>query len=103
MELAQINGRAARDISKTEWEQAKRELTGEADMAPDEIVLESAPESERWDPIPGSIGHMKEETGNEDEDEEGLSDSARLVEEGVKEAEHEQMLQAARIQRKEKT
>jgi hypothetical protein len=102
MELAEINGHSARDVSKTEWEQAKRELTGEPDMAPKEAVLESAPESERWDPIRGSIGHMKEEAGSEDEDEEGHSDSARLVEEGVKEADHQQMLQAARTQRNEK-
>jgi hypothetical protein len=29
VELAIINGRSAPDVSKSDWEQAKRELTGE--------------------------------------------------------------------------
>ena len=101
MELAEINGHSARDVSKTEWEQAKRELTGEPDMAPKEAVLESAPESERWDPVAGSTGHKVEATSNEDEDDEGRSDSERLVEEGVAEAEHDQMVQAAKAEQEE--
>ena len=56
VELAVINGRSARDVSKSDWEQARRELTGEPDTDPKEAVLESAPESERWDPVPGSEG-----------------------------------------------
>jgi len=101
VELAVINGRCAQDASKTDWEQAKRELTGEPDVDPLDAVLESAPESERWDPVYGSTGHKVAVTSNDDEDEEGRSDSERLVEEGVAEAEHDQMLQAARIQRQE--
>ena len=31
-ELAVMNGRSALDISKSDWEQAKRELTGQADL-----------------------------------------------------------------------
>ena len=54
VELARINGRSAKDVSKSDWEQAKRELTGEPDMDPKAAILESAPESERWDPVPGS-------------------------------------------------
>src|ERR1039458_4233252 len=57
VELAVINGRSSPDVSRSDWEQAKRELTGEPDMDPKEAVLESAPESERWDPVPGSTGH----------------------------------------------
>lgn len=34
VELAVINGRSAQDVSKSEWEQAKRELTGEPDTDP---------------------------------------------------------------------
>lgn len=95
-ELAIINGRPAQEPSKSDWEEAKRELTGEPEMDPREALLESAPESERWDPVPGSIGHQAPKSASEDEDEEGRSDSVRLVEEGVSEAEHDQMLQAAR-------
>lgn len=96
VELAVINGRSAQDVSKSDWEQAKQELTGEPDTDPQEAVLESAPESERWDPVPGSTGHKVPAAASEDEDDEGRSDSERLVEEGIAGAEHDQMLQATR-------
>ena len=95
-ELAVINGRSMQDVSKSDWEQAKRELTGEPDADPKEAVLESAPESERWDPIPGSTGSKAPVAPGEDEDEEGRSDNQRLVEEGIEGAEHDQMRQSAR-------
>ncbi|MEY2427474.1 MAG: hypothetical protein QOJ40_359 [Verrucomicrobiota bacterium] len=96
IELAVINGRSAQDVSKSDWEQAKRELTGEPDLDPKEAVLEAAPESERWDPVPGSTGHKVPAASSEDEDDEGRSDNERLVEEGIAGAEHDQMLQAAK-------
>jgi len=71
-------------------------------MDPNEAILESADEEERWDPIPGSIGHKAPVISSEDEDDEGRSDSELLVNEGVAEAEHDQMLQAARALRLEK-
>lgn len=95
-ELAVINGRAADDASVFDLEQAQRELTGESDIDPKDAILEAAPESERWDPLPGLTGHKIEATSNEDEDGEGRSDSTRMVEHGVAEAEHDQMLQAAK-------
>ena len=42
VELAIINGRSAQDVSKSDWEQAKRELTGKPDVDPKEAILESA-------------------------------------------------------------
>jgi hypothetical protein len=57
-------------------------------------ILESLPESKRWDPVPGSDGRMDPEPPSEDEDEEGRNESAQLVEEGVQEAEHDLMVQA---------
>jgi hypothetical protein len=101
VELALINGRTALEVSKSDWEQAKRELTGEPGTDSNETVLESAPESERWDPVHGSTGHKVPVASSEDEDDEGRSDSERLVEEGIAEAEHDQRLQAARTQRQE--
>jgi hypothetical protein len=95
-ELAAIAGRVPPQASEVDYEQAKRELTGESDIDVQEAVLESIPESERWDPVPGSTGRHAPESFGEDEDSEGRSESAQLVEEGVKEAEHDQMLQAAR-------
>jgi hypothetical protein len=96
VELAAINGRLAHEASKSDWEQARRELTGNSDVDSKEGVLESAPESERWDPIHGSTGHKMPIAPSEDEDEEGRSDNERLVDEGIGEAEHDQRRQAAR-------
>ncbi|MEI6323002.1 MAG: hypothetical protein WCP60_07875 [bacterium] len=96
VELAQINGRSPQDVSNTDWDQAKRELTGQSEIDPKDEILESAAESDRWDPIHGSTGTKSPATFGEDEDEEGLSDSARLFEGGIHEAEHDQMLQATR-------
>ena len=96
VELAVINGRAARDVSKSDWDQARRELTGEPDTDPKEAVLESAPETERWDPVPGSEGRKVPAAPSADEDDEGRSDNERLVEEGIEGAEHDQMRQASR-------
>ena len=95
-ELAIINGHSPNHVSKSEFEQAKRELTGGVDIGPKEAALESAPESERWDPVPGSTGHKVPAAASDDEDDEGRSDNERLVEEGVAGAEHDQMLRAAR-------
>lgn len=95
-ELAVINGRSAQDATKSDLEQARRELTGDSDAAPNEAVLESVSESERWDPLPGSTGGKAPVAPSEDEDEEGRSDGQRLVEEGISGAEHDQMLQATK-------
>jgi hypothetical protein len=100
VEIALINDRSEQEVSKADWEQAKRELTGQPDMDPKEAILEAAPESERWDPVPGSAGHKVPVAASEDEDEEGRSDNERLVEEGVAEAEHDQMLQAIKMPKK---
>ena len=101
VELALINGHSTQEISTSDWEQAKRELTGEPEMDPEQAILESAPESERWDPVAGSIGHKVQEAFSEDEDDDGRSDSAQLVQQGIDEAEHDQMLQAAKAQAQE--
>ncbi len=94
VELAVINDRDAQTVSKSDWEQAKRELTGGSEVDPKTVALESVPESERWDPVPGSTGHKVPVVSGEDEDDEGRSDNERLVEEGLADAEHDQMRQA---------
>jgi hypothetical protein len=82
-------------VSKADLEEAKRELTGEPDTDPKEAALESAPESERWDPVPGSEGRKVSTAPSADEDGEGRSDNERLVEEGIAGAEHDQVRQAS--------
>lgn len=94
-ELAAINGRSKQEVSKSDWEQAKQELTGKPNADPKEAALESAPESERWDPVPGSSGGKVPIAPGEDEDEEGRSDNERLVNEGVAGAEDDHSRQAA--------
>ena len=96
VELAVINGRSPEEVSKSDWDQARRELTGEPDTDPQAALLEAAPESERWDPVPGSTGRKVPVAPSEDEDDEGRSDNERLVEEGIAEAEIDQSLQATR-------
>jgi hypothetical protein len=95
-ELAVIDGRLPAEATMSDFVQAKQELTGEPDEFSKEAILESAPESQRWDPVPGSAGHKVPAAPSEDEDDEGRSDNERLVEEGSAGALHEQMLQAAR-------
>jgi hypothetical protein len=96
VELATMDERSSAQMSESDLEQAKRELTGKPDMDPKEAALDSAPESERWDPVPGSTGHKVSVAPSEDEDEEGRSDNERLVDEGMAGAEHDLSLQASR-------
>ena len=100
-ELAVIDGLLSSPATKSHFAQAKRELTGEPDMDPKDAILESAPESERWDPVPGSTGHKVSAAPSEDEDEEGRSDNERLVDEGIAGAELDQMDQATRAAAKQ--
>jgi hypothetical protein len=95
LEPAAIAGRVPPEPSEPDYEDAKRELSGEPETDVQEAALESIPESEGWDPVPGSMGRHTPESFGEDEDSEGRSESAQLVEEGIREAEHDQMLRAA--------
>jgi hypothetical protein len=99
-ELAAINGRRSSKPSEADYQQAKRELTGEGETDPQEENVESIPESDDWDPVPGSSGRQAAESLGEDEDAEGRSESAQMFEEGISEAEHDQMRQASRADEK---
>lgn len=101
VELAAIDGRAAQAVSKSDWDQAKEELTGVTASDAKQDILEAAAESERWDPLPGSSGTKAPTSGSEDEDEEGRSDNERLVVEGIAGAEHDEMVKAARATERE--
>jgi hypothetical protein len=95
-ELAVIDGLLSSAATKSHFAQAKRELTGVLDEDPNDAILESAPESERWDPVAGSTGHKMRVAPSEDEDDEGRSDIERLVEGGIAEAGIEQSFQATK-------
>ena len=94
-ELAAISGHPSKP-SEADYQQAKRELTGGAEMDPQEESSESVPDSDGWDPVPGSTGRQAADSLGEDEDAEGRSESAQMFEEGITEAEHDQMRQASR-------
>lgn len=68
----------------------------EGEVPKDEALLASLPESKRWDPVPGSEGSQAPESASEDEDAEGRSQTEQLVDDGVEQAEREQVKLAAR-------
>jgi len=99
-ELAVINGHGSSGPTKADYQQAKRELTGEEEIDSQEENVESVPESEGWDPVPGSTGRQAADSPGEDEDAEGRSEAAQMYEEGIDEAEHDQMRRAAEAEEK---
>jgi hypothetical protein len=99
-ELAVINGRDSSKPTRADYQQGKRELTGEEEIDPQEKNVESVPESEGWDPVPGSSGLQAADSLGQDEDAEGRSESAQMFEEGIDEADHDQMLRASEAEQK---
>jgi len=99
-ELALIDGRGSSKPTEADYQQAKRELTGEEEIDAQQENLESLPESEAWDPVPGSTGRQATESLGEDEDAEGRSESAQMFEEGISEAEHDQMRRATEAEQR---
>jgi len=96
-EIAVINGRNENHVLDSDLTQARRELTGEERLVPTPTEAELLPEEERWDPVPGTPG----KTGAPAvpaPDEQTVAEE--LVEEGVEDAEHDQMLRATRQRRK---
>ena len=83
-------------MTRADYDQAKRELTGESDMDRQEAMLESISEAKRWDPVPGSTGRQLPVSPSEDEDDEGRNEGEQLVDEGAEEAGRDRMFQAAR-------
>jgi hypothetical protein len=94
VELAMISGRSAQEVSKSDLQQAKRDLAVEP--APKGGERESAAAREHWDPAPGSSGYKVHVPSGDEEDDEGRSDTERLVERGVKDAGREQAIEAAK-------
>ena len=99
-ELALIDGGDSSKPTEADFQQAKRELTGEDDIDPQQENLKSLPESEGWDPVPGSTERQAANSLGEDEDAEGRSESAQMFEKGINEAEHDQMRRAAEAEQK---
>ncbi|MGA3008094.1 MAG: hypothetical protein ABSE59_09415 [Opitutaceae bacterium] len=99
-ELAVIAGRSPLQVSQIDYEQAKRELTGESDIDLQEAKMDPIPPAERWDPAPDSTGHQVPESPSEDEDDEGRSETEQLVDAGAEEAGRDRRLQASQADKK---
>jgi len=99
-ELAVIAGRSPPHVTQGDYEDAKRELTGETEMDRQDAILDALPENKRWDPVPGSAGHQAPESPDEDEDADGQNKSAQLVDSGAAEAERNRAQRATHTRKK---
>ncbi len=88
-ELALINGRPENVLS-TDLDQARRELTGEERLVPEASAAEELPEDARWEEVPESKGEQVRTVPASDEQ----TFAEKLVEEGVEDAEQDQMVKA---------
>jgi hypothetical protein len=87
-EIALIAERDPDEFTDADWDQARRELLGtQAPNAPEETE-NNAEVVEEWNVVASSAGHRAGRV----EDEESVGE--QLVEEGVQEAEHDQMVEA---------
>jgi hypothetical protein len=91
-EIAVTNGRLPEQFTEADWEQARRELTGVRSRANDEVDVDAA---SAWDPAPGTGGHALDVRNPSDEQ----TVAEELVQEGVEEANHEQMVEGNRASR----
>lgn len=88
-ELALVNGRSRHEILDSDLEQARRELTGEETLVPERTPAESLPEESR-EAVPESTAHRAPTIRPPDEQE----FAEELVDEGVEDAEQDQMVRA---------
>jgi len=94
-EIALIAERDPDEFTDADWDQARRELQGtQASNAPEETD-DNAEVVEEWNMVASSSGHRAPRM----EDEENVGE--HLVEDGVQEAVHDQMLEARREELKQ--
>ncbi len=93
-EIAQIDERNPDDFSDADWAQARRELLGEIESTPPEEDAKNIKLVDEWEVTPDDRGHRVPRPGVDDDDGETLG--GHLVEDGIEEATHDQMLEARR-------
>jgi hypothetical protein len=96
-EIAVINGRSANRPLDSDFEEAWRELTGRERLIPPAPREELLPEEDRWEVVAPS--GEKEGLKIPVPDEQMFAEM--LVEEGVEDAEHDEMLKAAKKMRRQ--
>jgi hypothetical protein len=96
-EIAVINGRSANRPLDSDFEEAWRELTGRERLVPPAPREELLAEEDRWEVVapPGEKEALKIPVP----DEQLFAET--LVEEGLEEAEHDEMLKAAKTMRRQ--
>ena len=87
-EIALIAERDPDEFTDADWDQAKRELLGTPVSNAPEETDENAEVVEEWNVVASSAGHRAPRV----EDDENLGE--QLVEDGVQEAVHDQMVEA---------
>jgi hypothetical protein len=95
-ELALLSGRPPGQVFDSDLQQARRELTGAEGLVPEPTPAEELEEEERWEPVPKSIGHQAPTVEASDEQ----TFAEKLVEEGVEDAEQDQMVEGTRESQK---
>jgi len=91
-EIALINGRGPNHFNQDDFMEAKRELTGATPDTDSEAEEETVAGLVTWDEPPDAAGHPVPREELEDEQ----NWPAQLAEEGIVEAEHEQMVEGVR-------
>jgi hypothetical protein len=89
-EIAMIDERDPEEFTDQDWNQARQELMGAEFNTPPEETPDNADVTEEWNTIAGSKGHRAPRPGTEEEETLG----EHLVNDGLEEAEHDQMLEA---------
>src|SRR3954468_12063360 len=87
-EIALIAERDPDEFTDADWDQARRELLGSQPAGAPEETNENAEVVEEWNVVASSTGHRAPRI----EDEENVGE--HLVEDGIEEAAHDQMVEA---------
>jgi len=96
-EIALINERNPDDFTDADWEQARRELLGDETATGADDVDEIVDHMSERDEVPGDTGHRAPRAGVDDDEMLG----EQLVTDGLEEAVHDQMVEAAREDQKQ--
>jgi len=91
-ELAMINGRSPDQILESDFNQAKRELTGRGEVLEEQEAPRRRSHAELRETVRGTRGRQARTVAAHDEQ----TDAEKLVQEGVSDAEHDQMVEGTR-------
>jgi hypothetical protein len=91
-EVAMINGRSPDQILESDFNQAKRELTGRPEVLEEQEAPRHRSHAELRETVRGTRGRQARTVAAHDEQ----TDAEKLVEEGVSDAEHDQMVEGTR-------